>query len=483
MKAMIGPAAGRWAVLCLLALTSQAVAGEDDDDEASVRYSVRTEIDFEGLDVQGDLVAPQGAMMSGTPGGAQDIAYLRDQVATGVLPRPETFTPEGLFSEHDLTLTSDTPCERLMCVHGKAVSTELVVQPDVEWLAQIGFSSSQRGLDAIERHLDAGDRLSIVTYGSDVSIDLEFAGGDDRTVHGAIDRIRSGGSTAMEAGLATGFELARRHRQFDGTTRVMLFTDEQPNVGRTHAESFMGMAREASLDGIGLTTLGVGRQFGAELATKIGAVRGGNLFFFRDIDDLVSRLEEDFDTMVTELAYDLELVVHPRRGMKIAGVYGIPGSAVEWTDDGGLRLTVETVFASKRSGAIYVGFSRDGRTGSPASVAEVDLSYEARDGEFHPMTADIPRVTPSRKDVGLVRGVALVDEATALRQASALHHAGDDEEAWRVIDRLLRSLRSTNDPELRGEIELVAGFAAVLAERTGRSADGTLDLVSGLPIR
>jgi hypothetical protein len=45
-------------------------------------------------------------------------------------------------------------------------------------------------------------------------------------------------------------------QRFDGTTRVMLFTDEQPNVGRTDATSFAAMAEEASRGGIGLTTIG-----------------------------------------------------------------------------------------------------------------------------------------------------------------------------------------------------------------------------------
>ena len=101
-----------------------------------------------------------------------------------------------------------------------------------------------------------------------------------------IAEIQSAGSTALELGLRLGYNVAEETgKQFEGITRVMLFTDERPNVGNTHAQGFMTMARAASQSGIGLTTIGVGVQFDAQLATTIGSVRGGNLFFMRDEED------------------------------------------------------------------------------------------------------------------------------------------------------------------------------------------------------
>ena len=44
----------------LIFLVSLAVAQDDDRD---VRYRSRTEIDFEGVDVTGQLVKPQGALL------------------------------------------------------------------------------------------------------------------------------------------------------------------------------------------------------------------------------------------------------------------------------------------------------------------------------------------------------------------------------------------------------------------------------------
>ncbi len=57
----------------------------------------------------------------------------------------------------------------------------------------------------------------------------------------AIDAIEINGSTYMEAGLKLGYETAfAEQAQGRGKTRLMLFTDENPNVGNTNARRLHG---------------------------------------------------------------------------------------------------------------------------------------------------------------------------------------------------------------------------------------------------
>ncbi|MBW2258807.1 MAG: VWA domain-containing protein [Deltaproteobacteria bacterium] len=233
----------------------------DDDDEDMVLPApsaspMRMSYDFSGMELSGELGVTQG--------GAQDIGYF-----------------EGLFSEHDLPIESRSPCHRLFCAHGEAMQTSLLVREDTRYLAQIGFatmltedtfqrpplnlvavvdkSGSMGGqsietvraalMEVVDRHLRPGDQLSIVTYGSSVSVHMGPTT-DRKAMRAGVRSIAIQGSTNLEAGLSKGFEVAHETRRgFDGTTRVMLFTDERPNTGRTDAASFMGMAEEASASG------------------------------------------------------------------------------------------------------------------------------------------------------------------------------------------------------------------------------------------
>jgi hypothetical protein len=49
-------------IAATLTLSSSAFAQEVDSDGRQIKYKERTEIDFEGVDVTGELVKPQGAL-------------------------------------------------------------------------------------------------------------------------------------------------------------------------------------------------------------------------------------------------------------------------------------------------------------------------------------------------------------------------------------------------------------------------------------
>jgi Ca-activated chloride channel family protein len=472
------------------------------------------------------------ASMGATPGGAQDVRYFRDRVAAGEIPHPNVFTPEGLFSEHDLPLTqTQGACQDLLCVAGAATDARLPAQPEVRYLAQLGFSSGldpatykraplhlvavvdksgsmsghpldlvRKSLHQIAGQLRPDDAISIVLYGDRAHVHLSpTPAARLGAIQASIDAIASQGSTAMEDGLRVGFDLARAHAgTFNGQTRVMLFTDERPNVGRTDAQSFMGMAEAASQGGVGMTTIGVGVQFGAELATRISSVRGGNLFFFADDTTMERVFAEEFDTMVTELAHGLVLEVHATAGYRIVGLYGIPGDKVAWTKGGGLRVEVATIFLSRRKGAIYVALAPEAPTGLPerhpaapgAPLALTAVTYTELDGAARRAIAPLAYTAPARAPLGLTRGLALVDEATTLREATRLHHEQNDQDAaWQLVSALTARLDALTDPALAAEVALASQLTATLARLSGRAgepvsvAPGRRDPVTGLPTR
>lgn len=455
------------------------------------------------------------ASMGVTAGGAQDIAHFRDRVKDGQIPHPAVFTPEGLFSEHDLPLTSSDPCGQLLCALGQATDARFIVQPEVRYLGQLGFSTNvdaskfQRphlnlvavidksgsmsgqlelvkdSLHEVVRQMDADDQLTIVLYGSTTHVHLRttpITGKTEKKVHKAIDAIVSEGSTAMEDGLKLGLAEAKRSgRHFSGSTRVMLFTDERPNVGRTDAGSFMSMAESASKGGVGMTTIGVGVQFGAELATKISSVRGGNLYFFPDRKEMMRVFEAELDTMVAELAHDVHLRFEPAKGMKLAGIYGIPGEKLQWAKGGALEVDVATMFLSRKDGAIYVAVAPDGSSSLPRSkvaegdpIASVAVSYTPRAGKREHTRAELTAVRPSMASVGLSRGLLLVDQVTTLKEATRKHHEDNDQEgAYQLVHALASSFRGLGDHDMEPERTLVMELESQLAKLSGHAGEAT----------
>ena len=501
--------------LCLATAAQARSPKDDDDDHAAPEMMAPIRM------------APKPAMrmksMGATPGGAQDIDYARDRINAGEVPHEKTFTAEGLLSQHDLPLPSARACKQILCLTSAAAKADLIAQPEVRYLAQLGFASNldpkkwkreplnlvavvdksgsmsggplstvKASLRRIAWQMQKQDQLSIVLYGDRSHVHMAPTRLSQRAkVLRAIDAIQSAGSTAMEEGLKVGFSVAEQSRQrFVGNTRVMLFTDERPNVGATDKDSFMGMARSASRHGIGMTTVGVGTQFGAELATAVSSVRGGNLFFFPDRDKMEERFKKDFDTMVTELAHDMKLTVRPNAGYELVGLYGVPGDMVKRTKDGGLSMTIETIFLSHDKGGIYFAFKPAGAGSLPPKsgpIATARLSYVDTQKKKQSDALGFSEVR-GKLPLGLARGLLLVDEITALKKASVLHRQQNKtEEAYQVIRALKKKLSDTRVSGLGKELALVQKLDKTLTKLSGHQGEAPTqgaiarDAVSGLP--
>lgn len=453
----------------------------------------RTVIDFSDVSVSGALVAPDGAFLRVTAGGAQDGAFFRERALARVVPRPGAITAEGLLSEHHLPLGPTPKCPVLLCPVLRAAPVRLVSRPEVSHLVQVGFTSGismasfQRAplnlvavvdrsgsmagqklalvketLLEIRRKLRPADRLALVTFDDRAVVALSPSPPSAGRVEGVIRRLRTGGGTNLEAGLELGFRIARRSRRFDGTTRVMLFTDERPNIGRTDAGRFRRMAEEAAALGIGLTTIGVGVDFGAELAATVSAIAGGNLFYFPDPARMAEVVEEDFAMMVTELGRDLDLRITPGDGLRVAGLYGIPASAVKRSGRS-ISVTVATLFASKRRGAIYVALAPEGEAEGPLAV--LDLAFtEAGGRRRHAQRA----AQPAAPTLGLTRGAHLIDAYVAAQTAAErFHHLNDPAGGAAVLEPVVVRYRALEDEDLRRELPMLEALLSTLTQLAG----------------
>ncbi|HQV03605.1 MULTISPECIES: VWA domain-containing protein [unclassified Novosphingobium] len=444
-------------------------------------------------------------------GGAQDIRHFRWVSLDGdFLPQTFSLTMEGLMGEHDLTLPERSPCKQTFCLTGAAMPAALPLRPDDKWFVGLGFASNidaeaykaepvslvivvdrsgsmsgwpisqvKGALHTLVGKLRKGDRIGIITYGSEPQTHLEMTefAGNEGMIRKAIDGIEIEGSTAMEEGLEAGYtmaeaELPRSH----GKTRVMLFTDENPNVGDTSAEGFIGQAEGGSAKGIGLTTFGVGVHFDAALATKVSSVRGGNLFFVDNQGSAKAIFDREFYNMVSEVAHDIDLALTPPKGYRITGVFGVPDGLMSSAPEGTVKVTIPTAFLSSNGGGIYVTLGKDG---AHANLPEAELASDTPllTGSLRYTDGRSRAVGEDRIAVALPQGEApvplrkahfLVDEFTTLQTAlNGYHQGGDKKVAFNLIDGLSRRLDASELPGMQEETKLVGGLRSRAAYVAG----------------
>ena len=396
-----------------------------------------------------------------SPGGAQDMQEARAIIEAGGIPASDTFTAEGLFSEHDLPLDESGTCDALLCPRAAAARVIPLEGGDARALVQLGFDTDLT-IDTFERpaldlalavdvsgsmagdkiaavrtalshlidQLGEEDRLAIVEFDEDARLLLASTTMDasGRTkAHQIAEGLRDKGSTNIEAGLHEAYvQVAPRE---GANARVMLLTDAQPNVGATGVDSFVGMANLYADEGIGLTVFGAGLDLGTDLVHELSEIRGGNYFFLADAEEIASIFDDEFDFLVTPLAYDLEVRVAAAEGWTLENAYGAPldqpGPAVEFgattlflsSQDGGMGVLMEPASGGMGSGA--------------QALASFDLSYElALDGSIVEDRVEVAYLggeafavadpaTPTADDIGVFKMAVLLDEFEALRSTAA----------------------------------------------------------------
>ncbi len=449
------------------------------------------------------LVGCGGGNLGATPGGAQDMALAREKINAGIVPEPEDFVAEGLYSEHDLPLEGPA-CEQVLCLRTATGIATAIDTGRQEAFVQVGFlsnvdaatfhrkpldvslvidrSGSMDGtpIDAVKEaarrlvgKLNENDTFSLVLFDTQAETVLAQTAVSDRArLLKAIDGIKTQGGTCIECGLRLGYEQLASRQQDEGRgRRLFLFTDAQPNVGATGDGEFMTLVQSNSEHGLDLTVFGVNIAFDQALIARISSVRGANSFFLNDSERIKAVFDEDFDFLVTPIAYDLKMALTPAPGFRVAAVYGIPGTEPGQEQTG---LEVATVFLSQRRGAILVRLAREGELPPQQPVVTGQFSYREQAGATSnvSLTASYDGSEPlastqswySQQTVR--KTVALTNFILGARRASELWKEGQKTEARAMADRTVTLLEAEaerlDDAPLRTEAALARKLAALM---------------------
>jgi len=391
----------------------------------------------------GDYGAGSPGDFGATVGGIKDLRLARDLIARGQVPPAAAVLVEAMFAEHDLGLAGP-PCAETLCLRGglgiapgadgeargwvqvglsSTIDPATYVRPDTTFIYTVDVSGSmgwdsgagtpgelsRRLMRALAPRLTARDRLAIVTYGSSVSTVLPPTAGDQQlAIARAIDGLSEGGVTDMESGLRRAYELGRAARAGGGNVRVVLFTDTQPNVGATTPTAFDQLVTEGASGGVGLTVVALGLGIGAEVLQSIASQRGGNAFSLITTEDVDDFVRDEDPWFATPIAFGLRVGVRTSAGVGIESPYGFP---VGFAEDPTFK--VESVFLSKRKGALLVSLAGDDLT---ALGAELALTYVDDRGAQHSATIPLARDGATLDE----RGQWFAQESTARATALAL---------------------------------------------------------------
>jgi len=151
-------------------------------------------------------------------------------------------------------------------------------------MAEVGrLDLVQDALHYLVRQLRPTDSVALVTFNERAKVVLGMTRVSQlEDLDHAIDTLRAGGSTNLESGLVTGYQVARDGFRQGRSNRVILLSDGLANVGNTEAEPILRKVKAEAEKEISLLGVGVGSDYGDSLMEKLADQGDGFAVYVAD---------------------------------------------------------------------------------------------------------------------------------------------------------------------------------------------------------
>jgi Ca-activated chloride channel homolog len=252
-----------------------------------------------------------------------------------------------------------------------------------------------------------------------------------------IDRVRTGGGTAIHAGVMLGAQQLRRHLDREFVNRIVLLSDGLANVGPSRPGDLASLGRDLRRDGMSVTTIGLGDDYNEDLMTALAEASNANYYYVRDAEKLPGIFAEELGAARTLVARGVTIRITVPDGVRIKEIIGQPEIECRGRSaDIGLP---EYFGGEKRR--FLARCVVESKTTEPIEVAAVNLKYESVSGgsaEPQQQAANIrfteePQKSDATQRAEIAREVAIVDNRLAKERAVKLADEGRSKEAADVL--------------------------------------------------
>lgn len=193
-----------------------------------------------------------------------------------------------------------------------------------------GSMASARKLDYarnsakfILENLAKDDIISIVTYGSKVQlvVPAQKAAAKRKMIQ-LIDQITAGGATNLSGGLLEGYSQVTKNLKTGQVNRVLLLSDGLANEGITRADKLSEICYEKSLQGMSISTFGVGADYDEDLLLGLAELGVGNYYYIYSPEEIPTIFAREMSGLLAVAAQNVKIRVRTPADVKVVDIPG-----------------------------------------------------------------------------------------------------------------------------------------------------------------
>lgn len=218
------------------------------------------------------------------------------------------------------------------------------------------------------------DRISIVSYGSDVTVDFPsqpVTESGRMELFRAINDISVGGGTNLSGGFQRGYSEVGKWKNPEAVSRLILMSDGHANVGITNTQQLVRLSTTALQSRVSVSTIGVGLDYNEDLMTQMANQGAGNYYFVDRADTIVSIFESELKGLAGTVARNTSVVLKLGKGVRLVDLYGFPHQK-----SGDQVFVSLAEFASEEKKNILMKLAVDATTPGTTAVLSTSMSYD-----------------------------------------------------------------------------------------------------------
>jgi Ca-activated chloride channel homolog len=291
--------------------------------------------------------------------------------------------------------------------------------------------------------LDPEDILSLVVYESEIEVVVPAArlGNRRAEIRRLIERIETGGSTALYGGVETASQELREFLAKERINRVLLLSDGIANVGPSDNRSIADLGNRIAREGMSVTTIGLGSDYNETLMTALAEASDANYYHIADVETLPEVFEKELGELQTVVAREVIIEIRCPEGVRPIRFLGRPGELKSQTETIGFA----TVSGGQKRELYLECLVEEGALGKVNEIANVALRYA---GSAADQTSPVvvgytedEKLVEKSVDRAIRAEAAIFENAVATEEAIALADQGNAAASRAVLDTQIAKLK------------------------------------------
>jgi Mg-chelatase subunit ChlD len=208
----------------------------------------------------------------------------------------------------------------------KIAQTSYINKKNLDLIIVVDRSGSMSGtklqyvkqaLISLQGLLDRNDRVTIITYDTEVSL-LYSDRFDASRFENIVNKIEAGSSTNLIGGLEKGMQQVSESNEY--YHKLILLSDGLANVGVSTPEGIAAIV-EKKLGNLSISTIGVGSDYDEYVMTTIAKTGRGNYYFLENPQDAKQIFADELSKSLAMVAENIKVELN--LGNEIQEVVGI----------------------------------------------------------------------------------------------------------------------------------------------------------------